>query len=144
MRAKALPLLLILLASAAPAAETTGQTPLPSGLELQLGESDFRIYCATCHGVDGTGTGPVADFLTLQPADLTQLARKAGGKFPADMLARIIDGRAEVKAHGPRDMPVWGDYFAAEKAGASKSAKEQDVAARIEALVVYLQSLQAR
>ena len=75
---------------------------------------------------------------------LTQLAKRAGGKFPADLMARVIDGRAEVKAHGGRDMPVWGDYFAAEKPEASGVVKEAEAQARIGALVAYLASIQAK
>lgn len=131
-------------AGMAQGAETLTPPAPQQGLELQLGAEDFRIYCATCHGVDAKGQGPVAEFLTLGPRDLTGLARRAGGKFPADLIARVIDGRAEVKAHGPRDMPVWGDYFGAEKPGASRVVKEAEAQARIRALVAYLESIQAK
>lgn len=114
------------------------------GLELKLGEDDFRIYCSSCHGVDGKGMGPVAEYLILQPADLTGLARRNGGKFPDALIASIIDGRADVRAHGPRDMPVWGRYFRAEQAKGSSQIKEADAQARIRALVAYLETLQAR
>ena len=53
-----------------------------------------------------------------------------------DQVARFIDGRAEVKAHGPRDMPVWGECFYAE------THDESAVQARIAELVAYLQSIQ--
>ena len=132
------------LGGAAPAAEMATPEASAGGLEHQLGAADFRIYCATCHGIDAKGQGPVAEFMVLPPRDLTQLAKRAGGKFPADLIARVIDGRAEVKAHGPRDMPVWGDYFAAEKPSASQTLKEADARARILALVAYLGSLQAK
>jgi hypothetical protein len=42
------------------------------------------------------------------PADLTQLARKAGGQLDERALLEVIDGRRQVSAHGTRDMPVWG------------------------------------
>ncbi len=132
------------LAGSAVAAEVVTQEAPAAGLERQLGAEDFRIYCATCHGIDGKGKGPVAEYMTLPPRDLTQLARRAGGKFPADLMARVIDGRAEVKAHGSRDMPVWGDYFGAEKPKASRTVKEAEVQARIGALVTYLESIQAK
>lgn len=132
---------LLLLATALPAG---AQEASGGGLELQLGAEDFRIYCSSCHGVDGKGLGPVAEYLTLKPADLTGLARREGGKFPAELVARIIDGRSDVKAHGPRDMPVWGNYFRAEQAKGSAAVKEEDAQARIAALVAYVASLQAR
>lgn len=128
----------------AEAAETVTQNAPEDGLELKLGAEDFRIYCATCHGVDARGQGPVAEFMTLKPRDLTELARRAGGKLPADLIARVIDGRDSVKAHGPRDMPVWGDYFGAEKPGATRVVKEAEAEARIRALVTYIASIQAK
>lgn len=132
------------IATSAMAAEVAAPEASADGLELQLGADDFRIYCATCHGMDGKGQGPVAEFMVLPPRDLTELAKRAGGKFPADLMARVIDGRAEVRAHGPRDMPVWGDYFAAEKPEASGVVKEAEAQARIRALVAYLASIQAK
>lgn len=144
MRGRLSGLCWVLLAGGAMAAQAVMQEPPANGLELQLGAEDFRIYCATCHGIDGKGQGPVAEYMTLNPPDLTQLAKRAGGKFPADLMARVIDGRAEVRAHGPRDMPVWGDYFGAEKPKASRGVKEAEAQARIAALIAYLASIQVK
>ena len=33
---------------------------------------------------------------------------RCGNPLPEDVIAKFIDGRSDVKAHGPRDMPVWG------------------------------------
>ncbi|MDP4822866.1 MAG: c-type cytochrome [Aestuariivirgaceae bacterium] len=132
------------LAGWAQAAETVTPPAPQGGLEIQLGLEDFRIYCATCHGTDAKGGGPVAEFMTMEPPDLTTLSRRAGGRFPAELITRVIDGRAQVKAHGPRDMPVWGDYFAAEKPGATRGVQEAEAEARIRALVAYIGSIQAR
>src|SRR5208282_790082 len=57
------------------------------------GKGSYTRYCAVCHGVDGKGNGPYADLLTTKPTDLTQLAKKNDGKFPALRVARVIDGR---------------------------------------------------
>ena len=76
--------------------------PLESGSEL------YERYCASCHGVEGDGTGPVAGYLILPPADLRLLSEKYGSPLPKDQLAEYIDGRQNVRAHGPRGMPVWG------------------------------------
>jgi hypothetical protein len=56
-------------------------------------EETFRMYCAPCHGASARGDGPVASSMKQKPADLTLLARRNGGTFAADEVARIIDGR---------------------------------------------------
>ena len=53
-------------------------------------------------------------------------------------LQRIVDGR-DVRAHGNTEMPVWGDAFRR-----SEGLTEQAVAARIAAIVRYLESIQER
>ncbi len=77
----------------------------------------FTRYCASCHGVSGAGDGPVAATLVKPPADLTALARRAGGRFDSQAVMSTIDGRRQVEAHGPREMPVWGAIFEAEHPG---------------------------
>jgi hypothetical protein len=74
--------------------------------------------------------------LTTPPANLRRLSERFGNPLPHEQVARFIDGRATVKAHGPRDMPVWGKRFYAE------THDEAAVQARIAALVAYLQSIQ--
>ncbi len=73
-----------------------------------IGKTEYQSGCASCHGVDGKGTGPVADALKTKPADLTMLAKNNNGVFPLGRIYDIIDGREEVKSHGARDMPIWG------------------------------------
>jgi hypothetical protein len=53
----------------------------------------------------------VAPALTTPPANLRRLSKRFGNPLPEDQVARFIDGRVEVKAYGPRDMPVWGARF---------------------------------
>ena len=115
-------------------------------LALALGANDYETYCASCHGTSGHGDGPVAEFLAITPTDLTKLARKNGGAFPDARIAEIIDGRQEVKVHGPRDMPVWGDWFDAEAdaPGLRPSEREIVVRERIKALVSFLKTLQEK
>lgn len=43
----------------------------PSRESIASGEAAFRATCATCHGVDGRGSGPAAEDLALRPADLS-------------------------------------------------------------------------
>jgi mono/diheme cytochrome c family protein len=71
----------------------------------------FRTYCAACHGVDGKGGGPVAPAFRHAPPDLTLIAQRNHGEFPAFRMTHIIDGEEVIEAHGSREMPVWGDYF---------------------------------
>ncbi len=73
---------------------------------------------------------------TTPAANLRRLSERFGNPLPEDQVARFIDGRTEVKAHGPREMPVWGARFFAE------TRNENAVRARIAGLVAYLQSIQ--
>ena len=108
---------------------------------LYSGTDLFVRYCASCHGLHGEGDGPVAPFFKLQPPDLTLIARRRGGKFPGEEIARIIDGRVSLGPHGPRNMPVWGLEFAASQDGRSKVA-DQQAQTLVSRLVDYLRALQ--
>jgi mono/diheme cytochrome c family protein len=113
--------------------------PAATGQERAVNGGDlFQSYCVVCHGTDAKGTGPLASSLTRRPADLTALASTNGGTFPAEMVARIIDGRNPVKGHGGGDMPVWGEaLLKTQGAGTEAAVKE-----RIDALVAHLRGLQ--
>ncbi len=75
------------------------------------GKVEYESNCASCHGLGGKGDGPLSESFRPKAADLTTLARRNDGVFPAQRVYEIIDGRQEVAAHGPRAMPVWGrDY----------------------------------
>ena len=125
-------------------ATTKVGTAQSTGLEHELGRTDFVAYCAACHGVSGKGDGTVAEFLTITAVDLTQLRKMNAGSFPRERIHNVIDGRAEVKIHGARDMPVWGDWFKfeADASVAGKGAKEEVVLERINGLVNYIESIQ--
>ncbi|HEV2200127.1 MAG TPA: c-type cytochrome [Bryobacteraceae bacterium] len=110
--------------------------PLPVTFSL-TGSEMYKTWCATCHGALGKGDGPTASELKTQPADLTQLAKKNGGKFPIEKVRNHIDGTATVAAHGSREMPVWGTFF--QQLGDDKS-----VTYRIVTLANYVESLQAK
>jgi mono/diheme cytochrome c family protein len=100
----------------------------------------FRTYCAACHGTSARGDGPLADSFRRRPADLTTIAKRAGGVFPAAQVFRIIDGRQRVPGHGGPDMPVWGDAFKR----SVLVADEASVKRRIEQLVSFLETIQER
>lgn len=105
------------------------------------GEIEFQNHCAVCHGVDAKGDGLMSRFLTVRPADLTQLAHKNKGVFPFWQVYGIIDGREEVRAHGTREMPIWGDRFREQSDGRDGGGRAQ-AAGRLISLVFYLQYIQ--
>ena len=118
-----------------------------------IGADEYRISCMSCHGVGGRGNGPLAKFLTVKPTDLTSLSRNNGGQYPNLKAGQypflrvyqIIDGRADVAAHGERAMPVWGNRYLADQPGGVSSYGgdyEKMVRGRILELVYYLQSIQ--
>ena len=75
------------------------------------GKAEYESNCASCHGLGGKGDGPLSESFRPKAADLTTLAKRNDGVFPAQRVYEVIDGRQEVAAHGPRAMPVWGrDY----------------------------------
>ncbi len=76
---------------------------------LESGAGLYMRYCASCHGVAARGDGPAAAALRTPPADLTRLAERYGQPLPMERLAAFVDGRAAVRAHGSREMPVWGE-----------------------------------
>src|SRR5271168_382883 len=84
------------------------QPALSAGDDVADGHKYFVRYCASCHGTDGTGDGPVAKSLTKPPANLRLLSDKYGIPLPAARIAQLIDGRDAIRAHGTMDMPVWG------------------------------------
>jgi len=96
-------------------------------------------HCASCHGVNGDGRGPVAPQLKTAPTDLRFLALRYGNPLPEDRIASFIDGRADIAAHGPRDMPIWGEQVWKYPEGKGPSWQ---VTSRIADLVAYLQSIQ--
>lgn len=104
------------------------------------GKRSFERYCSACHGMDGRGDGPLLDVLRIPPADLTRIAARRGGVFPDAEIADRIDGRAEVRAHGGREMPVWGRIFS--RRIVEDSTAEEVVRGELWILVEYLKRLQ--
>lgn len=128
-------LLIVGLVAGAAAAQRT--TPLV--IDSMVGRDLFLFYCATCHGRDGKGSGPVAAALKTPPPDLTAIAARYGGSFPRGrVVAFVTDEEPAAAAHGPREMPVWGPIFR----GLDRSDTRAKV--RIENLVSYIESIQAR
>lgn len=106
----------------------------------EIGRGTFQRYCSSCHGAEGKGDGPIAKVLRTPPADLTLIAKRRGGTFADDEVSKFIDGRNDIAAHGPRDMPVWGRRFAQRIA---EDTTEDEVArGQLLLLVEYLKSIQ--
>ena len=59
----------------------------------------------------GRGDGPVSRDLKVKVSDLTLLRSKNKGAYPLDRVMSSIDGSRSVRAHGTRNMPVWGEVF---------------------------------
>jgi mono/diheme cytochrome c family protein len=104
------------------------------------GSNDFRVYCASCHGLAGKGDGPIASSMRKRPTDLTQLTKKNGGTYPTDVIVKSIDGRTPVAGHGGPDMPVWGDAFSK----SAESGSVESVKARIDALSKHVETMQEK
>ena len=107
----ALPWLACTSGTAAPQDTTSARPHIESAIIPLDGGKIFSNYCASCHGVNGNGNGPVAPALKTKVPDLTTLARRNGGKFPAVRVRGIIAGDERYAAHGSREMPVWGPIF---------------------------------
>ena len=111
---------------------------------IDAGKREFQRFCATCHGADGKGNGPSASTLNIKPTDLTQLSKNHGGVFLFWRVYEKINGadEAPIRAHGTREMPIWGERFHLER-GASEDY-QMGVRGRLLALVYYLQSIQEK
>jgi len=107
--------------------------------ELSDGRKLYLEHCAACHGLKADGHGPLEHELAKPAADLRILSKRYGNPLPDDQIARFMDGRADIKAHGPRDMPVWGDEMWKYPEGKGNPNQVSEPVAKI---IRYLQSIQ--
>jgi mono/diheme cytochrome c family protein len=122
---------------------TTAQerpAPDPDFMLAEVGAELFATYCASCHGVEARGDGPAAIALKTPPTDLTAIAAQRGGVFPDSAIARTIDGRFDLPAHGSREMPIWGVRLADEIP--CFATGEEVARGRVASLIEYLKSRQ--
>jgi mono/diheme cytochrome c family protein len=101
------------------------------------GQRLYMQYCASCHGTDGKGGGPVAPSLKTAVPDLTTI-EKRDGKFDQLKVQNIISGEIGVTAHGGKDMPVWGYIFRRKTGGQTASM------VNVYAVATYLKSIQEK
>ena len=101
----------------------------------------YQRFCASCHGPQAYGDGPVAATLKVMVPDLTRIARRQqNGEFPEQRIREVVDGRAVLPAHGLRDMQVWG-YELEAQAPPDQSGRAA-AQGLIDKLVGYLRSIQ--
>ncbi len=100
----------------------------------------YEVFCASCHGLGGHGDGPVSPYIRANVPDITSIALRNGGEFPAEQVYKIIDGQSQRPSHGPRNMPVWGyEFFTGD--GDDQTAHKQ-ASDMVDRLVEYLGSIQ--
>lgn len=113
--------------------------------DVKIGQEEYRMHCAACHGLEGRGDGPIGQILKTPAPNLAQITERNGGKFPVQKIYDIIEGSSVLAAHGTRDMPLWGDRYRAapdpqtpDQAAAASDLAQQ----RILSLVYFLGTLQ--
>jgi len=135
---------------------TAGFAAAAQAEDSDIGKSEFQSSCASCHGADAKGKGPVSDQLKIPPADLTILAKKNNGVFPTKAVYETIYGSKTVPAHGTREMPIWGERFnpimnsphivdpSYDALNPSRELREVVVRTRILAVIDYLNRIQEK
>lgn len=110
--------------------------------DLQAGKELYDILCATCHDFDGRGDGPMTEFLTVQPTDLTLLQTKNDGVFPTFRVTRQIDGRDPLLPHGG-EMPLFGALLTAQDTAIQSETGQLILTSQsIADLVMWLKEIQ--
>lgn len=111
------------------------------------GKVEYDGHCAVCHGDKATGFGAFGGMMTGQVPDLTTLSRRNGGVYPFERVYQTIDGSYVLKAHGTREMPIWGQRYRIEAAEYYTDVPYDEkafVRARILAVDEYLSTLQVK
>jgi mono/diheme cytochrome c family protein len=123
--------------TAAMAQDTIKKSTIPM-TSASSGQEMFNTYCAVCHGTSGKGDGPASTEFKIPPANLTMLAKNHNGAFPEAYVSQVIQtGPRDAKAHGSKEMPVWGQLFAS-------LGDEATVKLRVHNLTTYIGTLQAK
>jgi mono/diheme cytochrome c family protein len=112
---------------------------------IVAGKQEYMRSCALCHGDSGKGGGVYASKLIVKPANLTLLKKQNKGVFPTRAVFRTIEGSDNIKFHGPRSMPVWGDRFDHESLlYVDDRFTRTFVRGRIFELLLYLEEIQVQ
>ncbi len=111
---------------------------------IATGRRAYETRCASCHGLEARGDGPVGPALRTAPTDLTWLAERNGGAFPREYLIAVVTGSTAIAAHGTREMPVWSDRLMTPEGSGAGAAASVYMRRTVEALADYLATLQRR
>ncbi len=87
----------------------------------EAGKVIFEERCASCHGVQGRGDGPMAPFLSPQPASLITAGTSV--KSDQELLTVIANGKPRTA------MPAWNGLLTEEQ--------QRDVVAYIRTLIRF-------
>jgi mono/diheme cytochrome c family protein len=114
--------------------------------QINQGEVLFGLYCASCHGSNARGGGPVAQEMKTPPPSLRDITKRRG-IFDEQEIMTYVDGRNMPRAHGSSEMPVWGTLFgyvaeAGKLLDPHQQPTEQKVQQNIASIVKYLGSIQ--
>ena len=111
--------------------------------DIEAGKNLFLNSCWQCHGLDAKGFGPMAEMLAIDTPDLTELSKRNGGEFPTEAVARQIDGRSPLLAHGG-EMPIFGPSLESDQNVTlrMKSGQQLMTGVPLANVIVYLESLQ--
>ncbi|CUH69124.1 Cytochrome c, mono-and diheme variants [Thalassovita autumnalis] len=128
--------LLVVLPTVATAQEIDNSADVATGRAL------YMTHCATCHGLEAEGNGPMAPVLLVQPKSLAALSVENGGIFPLKRVVARIDGRDPLVSHGSA-MPVYGEVFQGDdRAMKTETGQPMLAGGPIVDLVAYLRSIQ--
>lgn len=136
MRYQTIAGLAVALATLAGCTEDTGlSTGSKSGAAL------YAQNCAACHGANARGDGAAATGLEQAPADLTLIAERNGGSFPADEVLAKVHGYGGPGHFG--DMPDFADIDAGRKViWETQNGQKIATPRALVEVVRYLESLQ--
>lgn len=109
--------------------------------DAEVGMTTYQQYCATCHGADGSGGGPLTEYISASVPDLTTLATSNNGEFPMLEVLHVIDGRTGLRGHGG-PMPVYGALFDQESHSGTQYGDILYTRGKLLSIAYYLESIQ--
>ena len=110
--------------------------------DVATGRALYMTHCATCHGLEADGNGPMAPVLLVQPKSLAALSAQNDRVFPLQRVVARIDGRDPLVSHGSA-MPVYGEVFQGDdRAMKTETGQPMLAGGPIVDLVAYLRSIQ--
>ena len=115
------------------------QVQVTPPIEAASGREMFLKYCASCHGKEGKGDGPAAIAMKAPLPDLTTLAKRNKGKFPAGYVGALVKFGKSLASHGSDEMPVWGSRFRE-----IDPIHDPTVQRHVDVLLAYIEALQLK